>query len=197
MIILFIFMVALAYLLASVSSAVLISKLMGLPDPRTEGSGNPGATNVNRLGGVQAGLYVFIADALKGFVPVLIAKVLGFGGMGLGLIALAAVAGHIFSVFMNFKGGKGVATAVGTIMAISFPLAVIALLTWIAVVAITRYVSLGSIIAILVVLVLSPFVIGLAYFIPLFIISGLILWRHQENIERLRAGAENKINWNN
>jgi glycerol-3-phosphate acyltransferase PlsY len=189
----FIIFALIAYLLGSISSAVIVCKLMGLPDPRAEGSQNPGATNVLRIGGKQAAAIVLITDGLKGFIPVILAWLFGVGGFALALIALVALLGHIYPVFFKFQGGKGVATAIGAVFGLSFLVGIIALITWGLVVYFTRYSSLGG----LVTAVLLPIYIlifsSLSYFVPVAIMTILLIWRHWENIERLRAGTENKI----
>jgi glycerol-3-phosphate acyltransferase PlsY len=196
MVTLFIALLVIAYLLGSVSTAVIFSKWMGLPDPRTQGSGNPGATNMLRVGGSRAAAIVLLGDALKGFIPVLLARLLGLEGMSLGLIALAAVLGHIYPIFMGFQGGKGVATAWGGIIALSVWLGLIAIIAWLITAAITRYSSLAAIAAAIVTTVLSLWVLSdVSNFIPLVLITLLIIWRHQDNLTRLRQGREEKIDF--
>jgi glycerol-3-phosphate acyltransferase PlsY len=189
----FLISVVIAYLLGSICSAILVCKFMGLPDPRTEGSGNPGATNVLRLAGKQAAFIVLLIDALKGFVPVIFARIIGVEGFALGLIALVALLGHIYPVFFKFKGGKGFATAIGSLFGLNFLVGILALITWGLVVYFTRYSSLGAIVT----AILSPIYIllfaRLGYFFPVLIMTILLIWRHWENIERLRLGTENKV----
>lgn len=189
----FLIFAIIAYLLGSVSSAVIVCKLMGLPDPRTEGSGNPGATNVLRIGGKQAALIVLIADGLKGFIPVILARMFGVSGFALALIALIALLGHIYPVFFKFKGGKGVATAIGGIFGLSFLVGILALITWGLVVYFTKYSSLAA----LVTAVLLPIYVLIfahaGYFLPVLIMTAILVWRHWDNIERLRAGTETKV----
>jgi len=191
--IIFIIFFVLAYLLGSVNSAILVSKLMGLPDPRTQGSGNPGATNVLRSGNKVAAAAVLIGDVLKGMIPVLLASMLLVHGFLLAMIGLAAVTGHIYPVFFRFEGGKGVATTMGVIFSLSLGLGIITLLILVLVVAFTRYVSLGSISAIIAAPILALFGGHAAYFVPLMLIAALVLFRHKENIARLRDGIENKF----
>src|SRR3989344_5242872 len=133
-----------AYLLGSLSSAILYSKFTGAKDPRTTGSGNPGATNVLRASGKQAALIVLGGDVAKGLIAVLLARMVGVNSFMLGLVGLAAVAGHCFPVYFKFKGGKGVATALGAILALSFWAAILSAAILVAIIAITRYVSLAS-----------------------------------------------------
>lgn len=191
--IIFLIFFVLAYLLGSVNSAILVSKLMGLPDPRMQGSGNPGATNVLRSGNKVAAAVVLIGDVLKGVIPVLLASMLSVHGFLLAMIGLAAVAGHIYPVFFRFEGGKGVATTMGVIFSLSLGLGIITLLILVLIVAFTRYVSLGSICAVIAAPILALFGGHAAYFIPLMLIAILVTLRHKENLQRLRDGIENKF----
>ena len=183
----------LAYLIGSLSSAIIVCKCMRLPDPRTEGSGNPGTTNVLRIGGKKAAIITLIGDVLKGFLPVLAAHLMGFTGLYLALILLAAFLGHLYPLFFGFKGGKGVATAMGGLFALSWPVALATVITWLVVAFIFRYSSLAALAA----AILSPLyniVIGDMQYEAMFLIVTLfILWRHRENITRLIAGTEKKI----
>lgn len=189
----FIIFFVLAYLLGSVNFAIIISKLMHLPDPRTQGSGNPGATNVLRSGNKLAAGLVLVADILKGAIPVLLACLLSVHGFLLAMIGLAAVAGHVFPLFFNFEGGKGVATTMGALFALSFGLGLISLLILVLIVALTRYVSLGSLCAVIAAPIISLFIGHAGYFIPLLLVAILVAFRHKENIVRLRDGIENKL----
>jgi len=184
--------IIIGYLVGSLSSAILVCKAMKLPDPRTEGSGNPGATNVLRIGGKLPAALVLVGDILKGFLPVLIAALVGVYGIMLGLVALAAVIGHMYPAYFKFQGGKGVATAFGGILALSPIVAIIAAIVWAVIVFVTRYVSLASLIAVVLAAVLILFVYTI-YFLPVAIIAGLIIYRHMDNIARLKAGTESKI----
>lgn len=194
MFILAILFIAIAYLVGSLNSAILVCKVMKLGDPREAGSGNPGATNVLRIGGKKAALIVLITDLFKGVVPVLLAQILGVADFWLGCVAVAVVVGHMFPVFFKFQGGKGVATAFGAVLALSVWIAIIALIVWGVVVFVTKYVSLASLIAAVLVVVLMLFSHPI-YFIPLLVMVILIIWRHKENIDRLKAGTESKIDW--
>lgn len=187
--------IIIAYLIGSISSAILICKAMGLPDPRENGSGNPGATNVLRTAGKTPAILVLVADVLKGFIPVLLASILGVSGFALGLVALAAVLGHMFPIFFKFQGGKGVATTFGAVLMLSFTIGLIALIAWIVLVVTTRYVSLASLVSAVLATVLILFV-NPSYFLPLLVMTVLIVWRHLPNIERLKAGTENKFDFN-
>jgi glycerol-3-phosphate acyltransferase PlsY len=187
---------ALAYLLGSVNTAIIVCQLLKLPDPRTEGSNNPGATNVLRIAGRNMALVVLAADVLKGFLPVVIASVLGVQGFGLGIVALAATLGHVFPAFYGFQGGKGVATALGGILGLSLPIGVVCAVIWGVSVFITRYASLSSLIAVSVAPILF-LLTNPGYFIPTLAIAGIVTWRHLENIARLRVGTENKMDLGN
>jgi glycerol-3-phosphate acyltransferase PlsY len=187
-------LIAMAYLVGSLNSAVLVCKIMKLADPRLEGSKNPGATNVLRIGGKQAAIIVLVADILKGLLPVLLAKMLNFSDFEIGCVALATVMGHMYPAFFQFQGGKGVATAFGSLLAISLWIGVLAVLVWAVVVFITKYVSLASLIAAVMAVVLILFS-HTAAFLPILVMVGLVIWRHKENIDRLKAGTENKIEW--
>ena len=185
-------MIAVAYLFGSLSSAVVISQLFGLPDPRTAGSKNPGATNVYRLGGRVPALLVLVMDILKGTIPVYGSYFLGIEPIMLGVIAIFACLGHIFPLYFGFKGGKAVATAFGAMLPIGLDLAGLLILSWVVVVFLTGYSSLGALIAVS----LAPlftFLIKPLYTVPVAMLSLLIILRHKDNIARLLAGNESKI----
>lgn len=186
----FISALVIAYLLGSVSSASLVSKWFKLPDPRQNGSGNPGATNMLRIGGKKAGLMVLAGDLLKGVIAVLLGMLCQVKGFELGLVALSAVLGHVFPVFYKFKGGKGVATAAGVLIPLSFLTFIFAAATWGVVLFVTRFVSLSSIIAVLATPIFLLIGGNFPYFVPFAAIAGLIVWKHRDNIERLKAGKE-------
>ena len=192
-----------AYLIGSLSFAVIVSKGFGLSDPRTYGSGNPGATNVLRSGSKKAAAVTLLLDALKGFVPVVLVKVFGpqFGleEGTLALVAIAAFLGHLFPVFFQFKGGKGVATALGVLLGISGWLGLFVLLTWLAVAVISRYSSLSALIASIAAPVYYVLLDGSLWSaekpltLAIIAMSALLLWRHAQNIGRLLKGQESKI----
>lgn len=185
-------MIAVAYLFGSLSSAVVISQLFGLPDPRTAGSKNPGATNVYRLGGRVPALLVLVMDILKGTIPVYGSYFLGIEPIMLGGIAIFACLGHIFPLYFGFKGGKAVATAFGAMLPIGLDLAGLLILSWVVVVFLTGYSSLGALIAVS----LAPlftFLIKPLYTVPVAMLSLLIILRHKDNIARLLAGNESKV----
>ena len=192
MISLTILMIAVAYLFGSLSSAVVISRAFALPDPRTAGSKNPGATNVYRLGGRIPAVLVLVMDILKGTVPVYGSYFLGIEPVLLGVIAIAACLGHIYPLYFGFKGGKAVATAFGSMLPIGLDLAGLLILSWVIVVFLTGYSSLGALIAVS----LAPlftFLIKPLYTLPVAMLSLLIIARHKDNIQRLLEGNESKV----
>lgn len=185
-------MIIAAYLLGSVSSAVLISRLYKLPDPRQEGSCNPGATNVFRLGGRLAAALVLFFDMLKGTLPVWLGYWLEINPFVLGLIAIAACLGHIYPLFFHFQGGKGVATALGAIAPIGLDLTGMMLLAWCISVLFTGYSSVASLVAALSAPLLT-WLIKPQFTMPVAMLACLIIFRHQENIKRLLKGEEHKV----
>ncbi|MDX3773339.1 glycerol-3-phosphate 1-O-acyltransferase PlsY [Chromatiaceae bacterium AAb-1] len=185
-------MMFVAYLCGSISSAVVVSKLFRLPDPRFNGSGNPGATNVLRLGGKLPAFLVLLFDVLKGTIPVWGSYFLEIEPLWLGVIAICACLGHIFPLFFGFKGGKAVATALGAMMPIGLDLAGLLIVTWLLVVALTGYSSLAAIITVS----LAPlftWCIKPLYTLPVLMLGILIIFRHRENIIRLWQGTESKV----
>lgn len=182
-----------AYLFGSISSAVITCKLLGLPDPRTEGSKNPGATNVLRIGGKKAAVITLFGDFLKGAIPVLIAKALEINTLGLALVTFAAFFGHLYPIFFRFQGGKGVATTFGCILALAWPVGLCMLATWLSVAALFRYSSLAALItAIMAPIYMYVFTNPTYTYMALFM-SLLLIYRHQNNIRNLLAKKENKI----
>ncbi|MFV0574813.1 MAG: glycerol-3-phosphate 1-O-acyltransferase PlsY [Vibrio sp.] len=185
-------MIIFAYLLGSISSAVLICRVCNLPDPRKQGSKNPGATNVLRVGGKGAAIAVLVCDILKGMIPVWGSYFLDIPPLILGFIGVAACLGHIYPIFFHFKGGKGVATAVGTMAPIGFDLTGMLMATWLVTFFTTRYSSLAAIVTTL----LAPLYTWLVkpqYTIPVSMLSCLIIFRHYQNIKRLVDGTEPKV----
>ncbi|HEX7440400.1 MAG TPA: glycerol-3-phosphate 1-O-acyltransferase PlsY [Caldimonas sp.] len=187
-----------AYLIGSVSFAVVVSRAMGLKDPRTYGSHNPGATNVLRSGHRGAAVLTLVLDALKGFVPVLLVQVwgdrFGLGEGSVALVALAAFLGHLWPLFFGFEGGKGVATAAGVLFGINPWLGLATLLTWVIIAAFFRYSSLASIVS----AVFAPFYQLLIWgggpaAIAITVIGLLLIWRHRANIRKLFQGTESKL----
>lgn len=185
--------IIIAYLLGSLSSAILVSKILKTPDPRTEGSGNAGATNVLRIAGKKEAAIVMAGDILKGLIAVWIGHLFHMHAFWLGLVALAAVAGHIFPLYFGFKGGKGVATAIGAVLGLSFISGIVMAAAWGVVAFITRYSSLASLIAIALAPILLLIFAKAAFFIPAVLIAALIAWKHKDNIDRLKNKTESKI----
>lgn len=185
--------IVIAYLFGSLSSAIIICKLMGLPDPRTQGSGNPGTTNVLRIGGKWAAILTLLGDALKGVIPVILAKLFHVEGIYLALVALAAFLGHLYPVFFKFQGGKGVATFLGTMFALSIPVGIAFVITWLIIAVLFRYSSLAAIIASIITPLYAFIFHHYDYIIPIIAMDLLIIWKHRSNIKRLRFGTESKI----
>src|SRR3990167_39496 len=185
-------MLIIAYLLGSLPAAILVSKALKLPDPRTQGSGNAGATNMLRTAGKKAAAVVLVSDALKGFIAVLLAHLVGLNPFQVGLVALAATAGHIFPVFFGFKGGKGVATALGGILGCSLFAGLMSIIAWAAIAFVTRYASLASMIAMILAPVFITFFALPDYLVPVILIAALVIWRHKDNIARLKSNTEKK-----
>lgn len=183
-----------AYLLGSVSTATLASRLFNFPDPRTHGSKNPGTTNVLRLGGKIPAAFTLLGDVLKGLIPVIIAKASGLSDFWVILIAIAALTGHLFSLYFNFKGGKGVATAMGIFIGLNPIIGLAVLATWLSAALAFNTSSIAALIAIL----FAPFYFYLitnsgALGFGLLIITALIYWKHIPNIQRILMGTESKI----
>lgn len=180
-----------AYLFGSISAAIITCKIMGLPDPRTQGSNNPGATNVLRIGGKKAAVITLLGDMLKGLLPVLLAVLLKSDDLTLALVASAAFLGHLYPLFFGFKGGKGVATAFGAIAGVSWPVAIAMSVTWLTVAYGLKISSLSA----LVTAALAPFYFWWlsgsdALIVMSVFISILLIWRHRSNIQRMMEGTE-------
>lgn len=192
---LFLAVLLLIYLVAAIPTGVVLTRLLGHDDVRTRGSGNIGATNVYRVAGKLPGILTLVGDLLKGFLPLLAVKLwLAPDPLQLGLAGVVAIVGHCFPVYLGFKGGKGVATALGIFLVLDPPALLGGALLFLAVVALTRYISLGSILAALAVPLLTvilgrpPALVACSAAIGL-----LIIWRHRENLRRLLAGTENRF----
>ena len=190
----FYFLIA-SYLLGSISSAIIICKIMGLPDPRTKGSKNPGATNVLRIGGKKIAAFVLFFDGIKGALPVILANYLGFSLFELTIILLCAFLGHVFPIFYGFKGGKGVATYLGGLIGLNFFVGLTFSIIWLLVAKVIKISSIAALTATL----LSPIYF---YFITtnnlkatlvIFIINLFIYFTHRENIKRIMSGDEGVI----
>ncbi|MDI9334146.1 MAG: glycerol-3-phosphate 1-O-acyltransferase PlsY [Cytophagales bacterium] len=192
-----------AYLLGSLTFAVFVCKLLGLPDPRTYGSKNPGSSNVLRSGSKIAALLTLLLDALKGFIPVMLVtrygEPYGMGDIAVALVGLVAFFGHLYPVFFKFKGGKGVATAAGVIFAISWPLGLATLGTWLIIVFFFRYSSLAALVAAVFAPVYYLMGDGVAWnaetplTAALVVMSAMLVYAHRENITRLLKGTESKL----
>ena len=183
-----------SYLMGSITSAILICKLFRLSDPRINGSGNPGATNVMRLHGKKAAILTLAGDVFKGVIPVLIAKTLGSTELIIALCGLAAFLGHLFPIFFGFKGGKGVATLIGVLFATNWMLGTAYIVTWSIVALITRYSSLSALVAAILTPVYSWLLTqDISFLICHIIMVCALFWRHQSNIRNLIAGTESKI----
>lgn len=183
-----------AYLLGSISFAMIAAKLFGLADPRSYGSGNPGATNVLRSGNKKAALFTLIGDALKGWVAVFVAQQMGFSDSVIGLVALAVFFGHLFPVFLKFKGGKGVATAAGVLLALDPLIGLAVLGTWLFVAFAFRYSSLAALLAAALAPVYTLLINGTnGPTLVISIIALTLIGKHWQNLQRLLAGQESKI----
>ena len=189
----FLALMLLAYLLGSICTAIVVCKLLGFPDPRAEGSSNPGTTNVLRIAGKGPALLTLTGDVLKCVIPVLIGHYFELSYLQLGFIGLAAFMGHLFPVFFNFEGGKGVATAFGFALAIHWQLGLAVIATWIVIAGISRYSSLAALIT----WILAPFyawyLVSPDLVFSLAPMSVLLVYRHKENIIKLKEGTESKI----
>ncbi|THF61583.1 glycerol-3-phosphate 1-O-acyltransferase PlsY [Pseudothauera rhizosphaerae] len=187
-------LLAAAYLLGSVPFAIISSRLFGLADPRKYGSGNPGATNVLRSGNKAAALLTLVGDCLKGSAAVWLAGALGFSGTEAALAGLAAFFGHVFSLFLRFNGGKGVATALGVLLGIHPWLALVCLGVWLATAVLSRYSSAAALAAALAAPLAGYLLLGTpAIVATLLVMAATLIWRHAANIRRLIAGTEGRI----
>ena len=187
-------LVPVAYALGSLSSAIIVCRAFGLPDPREQGSNNPGATNVLRVGGKKAAAITLFGDAIKGVIPVVVAHLFNAPPLILALVALAAFLGHLYPVFFGFRGGKGVATAFGAFVAMAWPVGLALLGTWLIVAKVFKISSLSALIA----AALSPLYMWLLapekeFIIVAVVITLLLTWRHRSNIQNLLSGTETKI----
>ena len=187
-------LVIISYLFGSLSAAVIVCKVMRLDDPRSHGSGNPGTTNVLRLHGKQAAALTLAGDVIKGLLPVLFVKTLGAPQLVIALSALAAFSGHIFPVFFNFRGGKGVATLIGVLLGMYWMAGVAFITSWLIFAFLFRYSSLAALISAALLPIFAIFLRGPVYYTGSILVMILILfWRHRSNIRNLIAGTEDKI----
>ncbi|HHH36899.1 MAG TPA: glycerol-3-phosphate 1-O-acyltransferase [Gammaproteobacteria bacterium] len=187
-------LVVLAYLMGSLSSAIILCRLAGLPDPREQGSGNPGATNVLRFGGKKLAALVLLGDMLKGLLPVLAAQWLALSATVTALVGMAAFLGHLFPLFFGFRGGKGVATSLGVLLGLSPLLGLSMLAVWLLMAAIFRISSLAAITAAVAAPLATWQILHIpAYTVAVAAMSLLLLFRHQDNIRKLLQGREPRI----
>lgn len=180
---------ALAYLLGSLSFAILLSRRAGMPDPRASGSGNAGATNMLRVAGRKLAILTLLGDLAKGLVPVLLAKALGLSLQAQAWIGLCSVIGHLFPLYFNFRGGKGVATAAGMLLGLYPPALLLAVVVWSLTFQLTRTSSLAALIAIPLTLPLLAWQAPQAL-VPMAVLTLLVIWRHRGNLKALYAGRE-------
>ncbi|MCK4493497.1 MAG: glycerol-3-phosphate 1-O-acyltransferase PlsY [Methylococcales bacterium] len=184
-------LIPVAYLTGSISSAIIVCQLMGLPDPRGQGSGNPGATNVVRIGGKKAGAITLVGDALKGLIPVLIAQLWGVNAFILSCVVFAAFIGHLYPIFFKFKGGKGVATSFGVTLGVNVFLGFGIFATWLLIYKISKISSLSALVsAVLTPLYVYFFLSDIHLTVVFSLTSLLLLYRHKNNIQQLRQGTE-------
>lgn len=187
-------LVAVAYLLGSISSAIIVCRVMGLPDPRTEGSNNPGATNVLRIGGKKAAAITLLGDSLKGFIPVVVCHLLNRSELVFALAGAAAFLGHLYPIFFGFKGGKGVATALGVQFGWSWMIGGAVAAIWLFMAKVANISSLAALVSML----LAPAIVWLFWpsselVVAQVLITLLLIWRHRSNIEKLMSGEEGRI----
>lgn len=187
-----IFFIIAAYLLGSLSSSIIVCRILNLPDPRTTGSQNAGATNVSRIASKKITLIVLLGDILKGLVAIYAVRYLEFNILWINLTAIAVVVGHIFPIFFNFKGGKGIATFFGVLIALSPLLSLIALLCWIITAKIFKYSSLASIVSVVIVNLISYYFYT-NFLLGFTLLSLILIGKHYQNILRLLNNTENKI----
>lgn len=192
-----IFIIA-AYLIGSISAAIVVCKILGLPDPRTQGSGNPGATNVLRVGGKKAAAVTLFGDMLKGFLPVLVAQLFDVSDLALAAIGFAAFLGHLFPVFFGFKGGKGVATMLGVLFGWHWAVGLATALTWLVMAKVFKISSLSALVATLLAPLYIYLIIGkvIPIIVSASIMTIILFIRHRNNIHNLITGKEGKIGSN-
>ena len=182
------------YLFGSVSSAIITCRVLSLPDPRSQGSGNPGATNVLRIGGKKAAAITLVGDMLKGLVPVLVAKLLGADMAVQAATAVAAFLGHLYPVFFAFQGGKGVATLLGVMLGIHWPVGLLTIATWLVIAKVFKISSLAALLSILVTpLYIWWLIPNTSVMIAMLLMGTLLFWRHRSNIKNLLEGTEGEI----
>lgn len=182
-----------SYLLGSICTAIIVCKALGFPDPRSEGSSNPGTTNVLRIAGKGPAALTLAGDVLKCVIPVLIGHQLNLPWLMLGFVGLAAFVGHLFPIFFKFEGGKGVATAFGFAIALDWKLGLATVLCWLSVAAITRYSSLAALVTWALAPILAWYLVHPDLVFSFAPMSLLLIYRHKENIRKLRNGTESRI----
>ncbi len=183
-----------AYLLGSISSAIIVCRLMGLPDPRSQGSNNPGATNVLRIGGKKPAAITLFGDMLKGFIPVLLANLMGVGETTLAAVAMAVFLGHLYPLFFHFQGGKGVATALGVQFGLSWMIGGSVAAIWLFMGYVIKISSLSALVSMALAPIIVWLVTGSIVLTGMSVVMTLLLfWRHRSNIQKLLAGKESKI----
>ena len=181
-----------AYLMGSVSTAIIVCKVLRYPDPRSEGSNNPGTTNVLRIAGKFPAILTLVGDVVKGVIPILVGRWLLMDDYILAMMGLCAFLGHLYPVFFNFEGGKGVATALGVITTLSWPIGLSIMLIWLIVAVLARFSSLAALTS----WALAPLIVYLvdsAFLYPMTVMSLLLIMRHHENIKKLLNGSESRI----
>ncbi|MCD6040144.1 MAG: plsY [Gammaproteobacteria bacterium] len=187
------FAIIIAYLFGSLSMAIIICKILHLPDPRSQGSGNPGATNVLRYNGKKVAAITLLGDVLKCVIPIVVAKKYGFNSFELALITFAAFLGHLYPIFFHFKGGKGVAPALGCWLALAWPMGLLLAVTWLCIAILTRYSSLAALITALLAPSYAWYFTNGTFAVMAFCMSLLLIYRHAKNIRNLYTGKETKI----
>ena len=189
-----ILMVLIGYLAGSLSTGIIVARLMGLGDPREDGSGNPGATNLLRLGGRSAAAATLLGDALKGVLPVLAGHALGLSNGLLALVGLAAFLGHLYPIFFGFRGGKGIATGLGVLVAWSWLVGLAVMLSWLAVAALMRMSSLAALVSFALAPLYALLITGSRSLAAAAAVMALLTtWRHRSNIQRIVHGEEPRI----
>jgi glycerol-3-phosphate acyltransferase PlsY len=183
-----------AYLLGSISSAIIVCRVMGLPDPRSQGSNNPGATNVLRIGGKKAAAITLLGDSLKGLLPMVAAHLLGATALVLAFTGMAAFLGHLYPIFFKFRGGKGVATALGVQFGLHWGIGLVVASIWLFIAKVVNISSLSALVS----MALAPLIIWFIWpetelVVMQIVMSSILFWRHRSNIQNLLQGAEGTI----
>lgn len=186
-----ILLILVGYLLGSISTAIITCKVMELPDPRSEGSHNPGATNVYKIAGKKAAIITLLGDLFKGLLPVIVARFVGIDELGLASVAFAAFMGHLYPLFYGFKGGKGVATAFGVMLGLNAWVALVMLFTWVSVYKIYKLSSLAALLTALITPIYFYFIDGsMIYSVMAVVITVFVFYSHRSNIRKIIEGTE-------